>query len=238
MQKQILRVLLLVALLILAGCFEQTSTEVANNTTIENKTKPVLQPSFIIINPEENEQITVEGKSGPVTIILNTKNLVLRQGGEKKIGEGYFVFILDDGEPIKVYEKTYTFENVPVGEHTVYVELVHNDGTPYTPRITRSVHFSVASSIKEYTPSTYTIIINDFSYEPASIEVNVGDTVVWVNNGKFPRSATCTGLFDTQIIAPGKNASITMTQPLECDFMSLNQPNMKGHIKVNLAPGS
>lgn len=237
MRKMIL-VLLVLGIVLLSGCFEQQPSQTANNTTVENKTAPVVQPSFTIVAPEENEQITVDGKSGSVSLILSTKNLVLRSGGEKKIGEGHFLVSLDDNEPIELYEKTYTFEDVPEGDHIITVELVHNDGTHYTPRITKTVKFTVVSSIKEYTPSTYVVKIKDFSYEPSSLEVNVGDTVVWVNEGKFPRSATCTGLFDTQIIQTGKNASITMTKPLECDFISLNYPAVKGHIKVNPAPGS
>lgn len=219
--------------IIMAGCFEQPQTNEQNNTSVvENKTKPVVLPSFIIVSPEENEEIKVDGKEGSVTVILNTKDFVIKKSGPNKIGEGHFVFVLDNGEPINVYEKSYTLENVEVGDHTLQIEIVHNDGSSYIPRISKSLHFTVAPIVKEYVPTTYTVSIKDFSYEPSYLEVNVGDTIIWVNTGSYPRTATCTNFFDTQIIAPGKNATTVMTRSFECDYFSINYPTMKGHIKV------
>jgi len=238
-----MRAVLLLALvglfIILAGCFEQPQTNEQNNTSVvENKTKPVVLPSFTIVSPEENEEIKVDGKSGSVTVILSTKDLVIKRSGQNKIGEGHFVFVLDDGEPIDVYEKSYTLENVGVGDHTLQIEIVHNDGSSYIPRISKSLHFTVAPTVKEYVPTTYTITIKDFSYEPSYLEVNVGDTVIWINSGNYPRTATCTNFFNTGIVSAGKNASVVMTKPFECDYFSLNYPAMKAHIKVNPTPGS
>ncbi len=228
--------LFLTASFLLLGCFEQAPQGADGGSMAENKTQPVVQPSFVIIAPEEDEVIDVSGSGGPVSVILSTTNFVIKIGGEKKFGEGHFVFVLDGGPPMHVYGKSYTFENVPLGEHTLYVELVHNDGSSYVPRVYRSLHFEVSSTTKNYEPATYTVLIKDFSYEPSSLEVNVGDTIVWVNRGAYPRSATCAGLFDSQMISPGKNATTLMSKAFECDFFSLNYPDLKGHIKVNPAP--
>lgn len=228
--------LFLLAFLALAGCLQQPQP--AEEAEGDGSTQPVVQPSFIIISPEEAEVIEVKGAGGPVSVILNTKNFAIRLGGEKKVGEGHFVFVLDNGAPVLVYGKSYTFEQVPLGEHTLYIEMVHNDGTSYVPKIYRSVHFTVSSSSRQYVPSTYIVTIKDFSYEPSSLEVNVGDSIVWVNEGSFPRSASCPGLFDSQMVSPGKNSTTVMSKEFECDFFSINYPHLKGHIKVYSAPGS
>jgi plastocyanin len=70
-------------------------------------------------------------------------------------------------------------------------------------------------------------------YEPAELTVNRGDKVIWTNSGMYPRSATCSGLFDTGMIGPGDNAAVVMQKAGECDYISMNLPTMKAHIKIN-----
>ncbi|MFH1222461.1 MAG: hypothetical protein V1492_05240 [Candidatus Micrarchaeota archaeon] len=222
---------------LLFGCINNPPP-VENTTNTTNQTPPLVMPSFTIATPSEDETFKVQGTSGAVDIVLTTKNLILKQSGVKKIGEGHFAFALDDATSVPVYQKTYTLDNVATGEHVLRIELVHNDGSSYSPKISRSVRFFVENEIKIYVPVEYVVSIKDFSYEPATLEANVGDKVTWVNNGAYPRSATCVGKFDTQVLGPGKNATITLTEPLECDYIALTHSAMKGHIKVNPAPGS
>ena len=190
-------------------------------------------PSFTIVSPDESEVISTTEEQASVDVVLSTSNLVLRQSGTKTVGEGHFVFTLDDTDTFPVYAKIFTLENVAEGEHVLKIELVHNDGSSYVPSITRSVGFYVEKEVTEYVPVEYTVYMDDFSYDPEDITVNVGDTVTWVNEGAYPRSATCTGMFDSEMIGPGESASVVMTTAGECDYFSLNHPPMTAHITVN-----
>ncbi|MEM2949180.1 MAG: hypothetical protein QXT05_02165 [Candidatus Bilamarchaeaceae archaeon] len=220
--------------LLMAGCIGGEAQETTNVTENITKPQPVVElPSFTIVAPDDDEVfLTSEGVSA-VEVVLSTKNLVIREGGAKKIGEGHFLVTLDESERFSEYKKVFTLENVGEGEHVLRIELVHNDGSSYTPKISRSVRFYVRKVITEYTPVEHVIKIKDFSYEPATATVNVGDTVTWVNEGGYPRSATCLPLFDTGVISPGKNASIVMREPGECDYFDLSFPTMKARIKIN-----
>ncbi|HET7220455.1 MAG TPA: hypothetical protein VFJ02_20525, partial [Vicinamibacterales bacterium] len=51
-------------------------------------------------------------------------------------------------------------------------------------------------------PSTHTITIEAVSYAPATLTVNVGDTVAWVNKDPFAHTATSQAAgFDSKEIA-------------------------------------
>lgn len=219
-------------LILLFGCI---GGEPVAEVPEENETEEpvVLLPSFDIISPDSDEAITTTEELGTVDVILNTQNIVLRQSGTKKIGEGHFIFTVDGTDTFSVYTKVFTLENLAQGEHLVKVELVHNDGTAYAPSITRSVRFYVEREIVEYIPVEHTVYINDFSFEPADINVNIGDTVIWVNRGQYPRSALCAGIFDSGVVSSGKSASVIMNTAGECDYISYNYPAMKAHITIN-----
>ena len=219
-------------LVLLFGCIgEEPVVEVPE----ENETQEpvVLIPSFEIISPDADEVILTTEETGTVDVVISTQNLVLRQTGSKKIGEGHFVFTLDDADTFSVYNKIFTLENLDPDEHTLKVELVHNDGSSYSPSITRSVRFYVEQESTEYVPVEYTAYINDFSFEPEELVVNVGDTVTWINQGQYPRSALCAGIFDSGVVTPGESTSVVMTTAGECDYISYNYPAMSAHIIIN-----
>ena len=66
-------------------------------------------------------------------------------------------------------------------------------------------------------PATYTVAIEDTSFQPAMLTVKAGDSVVWVNKDPFPHTATSeAGRFDSGIITPDK--SWTYTPKTKGDF--------------------
>ena len=85
----------------------------------------------------------------------------------------------------------------------------------------------------EYIPVEHTVYIYDFSFEPEDITVNVGDTVTWVNQGQYPRSALCANIFDSGVVTSGESASVAMTLAGDCDYISYNYPTMTAHITIN-----
>jgi len=80
------------------------------------------------------------------------------------------------------------------------------------------------------------VTISDFQFSPASVTVNVGDTVTWTNNGPTPHSATSSsGVFDTGIMDAGQSGSHTFTEAGTFAYICTPHPNMHGTIVVQAA---
>ena len=80
------------------------------------------------------------------------------------------------------------------------------------------------------------VAISGFSYSPASVTVNVGDTVTWTNSGAQAHTATADdGSWDTGNIAGGGTDAVTFatagTFPYHCDI----HPQMTGTVTVQAA---
>jgi hypothetical protein len=60
-------------------------------------------------------------------------------------GEGHVHFVLDL-QPLVVWENgdSYTFSNVPPGEHQLMVELVQNDHSSFSPPVMRQIRFQTS----------------------------------------------------------------------------------------------
>jgi LPXTG-motif cell wall-anchored protein len=71
----------------------------------------------------------------------------------------------------------------------------------------------------------------DFSYSPASIQIDQGGSVTWVNNGEEPHTATGDG-FDTGEIAPGGSGSATFNTAGDFPYLCTLHPNMTGTVTV------
>jgi LPXTG-motif cell wall-anchored protein len=80
------------------------------------------------------------------------------------------------------------------------------------------------------------VTISDFQFAPASVTVNVGDTVTWTNNGPTPHSATSSaGVFDTGIMDAGQSGSHTFAEAGTFAYICTPHPNMHGTIVVQAA---
>src|SRR5262249_7564016 len=154
---------------------------------------PPKPPIFSITSPTDGQVFTVSGDTSDVTITLTTQNLILKQpSGAAKKGEGNFQITVDSGTPVTVASKSYTITPLPVGSHKVKVELMNNDKTSYIGVSPKTVTFTIEKEKpKEYVPKTYTVKLKDFSYDPATLTAKVGDSIVFENDGSFPRDATC-----------------------------------------------
>jgi plastocyanin len=80
------------------------------------------------------------------------------------------------------------------------------------------------------------VTISDFEFAPASVTINVGDTVTWTNDGPTPHSATADdGSFDTGIFNAGQSRSETFDQAGTFAYFCTPHPNMRGTITVQAA---
>lgn len=76
-----------------------------------------------------------------------------------------------------------------------------------------------------------TVTITDFEFAPASVTVNVGDTVTWVNNGPTVHTATGDG-FDTGNLSKGQSGSHTFTSAGTFSYICTPHPFMKASVTV------
>ncbi len=76
------------------------------------------------------------------------------------------------------------------------------------------------------------VSIVDFSFEPATLDVTAGATVIWTNDGRAPH--TVTGDFaDSGILEPGQTFSHTFTESGEFGYICAIHPQMTGTIRVS-----
>jgi plastocyanin len=81
-----------------------------------------------------------------------------------------------------------------------------------------------------------TVTIRDFEFAPASVTIDVGDTVTWSNEGPTPHSATAKdGSFDTGLRGKGKSRSHTFDAAGTFSYICTPHPFMKGTVTVRAA---
>lgn len=220
--------------LMFTGCIFEEQKVVENETIAPPPPPPPPKPTFSITAPLNGEVFSIPEEGGEVSITLSSQNLILKTpGGLKKAGEGYFKISVN-GEKAEVSSKVYTIPVEP-GEYTVEVELMNNDRTSYSPKITKTLSFSVQlEEPEEYVPQEHTVTIKDFSYEPNNLTIKVSDKVMFINEGAYPRSATCfvngKQIFDTGVIGPGAKKTINTEIPFNCSYYSTTHRAMVGSL--------
>lgn len=79
----------------------------------------------------------------------------------------------------------------------------------------------------------HTIQIVDFAFSPATLTIQVGDTVTWTNADAVVHTATAgSGAFDSGDLAQGESYSVTFTAPGTYDYLCTPHPDMTGRIVV------
>jgi plastocyanin len=82
-------------------------------------------------------------------------------------------------------------------------------------------------------PKTHTVTIENMRFEPASLTVARGDTVVWLNKDLVPHSATSkAGGFDSQVIQPEKSWRFTVTKRGDFAYVCTFHPTMTAMLRV------
>jgi len=71
----------------------------------------------------------------------------------------------------------------------------------------------------------------DFSFSPATVTVNVGESVTWVNAGEEPHNAVGDN-FSTALLDAGKSGSETFGSAGTFSYICTVHPQMKGTVKV------
>jgi plastocyanin len=80
--------------------------------------------------------------------------------------------------------------------------------------------------------------IVDFEYHPPELTLTVGDSITWTNNGSRPHTVTDRGgLFDTDAILPGAQATVKLDVPGTYEFFCQINPS-KMNARLVVAPAA
>lgn len=78
------------------------------------------------------------------------------------------------------------------------------------------------------------VLIKDFIYDPATLEIAAGTTVTWVNEDPVPHTASAfDGSFNTGNIAANESVSLDFTTAGTFDYVCLYHPTMTGTVIVS-----
>jgi plastocyanin len=84
---------------------------------------------------------------------------------------------------------------------------------------------------------TVTVDITNFTFDPGTVTIQVGDTVTWTNNDAMPHTATSTddpATFDGEM-QPGESFSFTFEEEGTFAYFCEIHPQMEGTIVVEAA---
>jgi plastocyanin len=90
-----------------------------------------------------------------------------------------------------------------------------------------------AAAVVPSRPRTHTVVIEGTRFQPESLTVRTGDTIVWVNNDLFPHTATATNsTFNSQVIAAGASWKYVAKKKGEFPYGCVFHPTMKASLLV------
>lgn len=82
-------------------------------------------------------------------------------------------------------------------------------------------------------PKTHTVTIENFRFQPDTLTVTRGDTIVWVNKDLVAHTATSkTGGFDSQVIQAEKAWRFTMEKKGDFAYICTLHPTMTAMLRV------
>ena len=80
-------------------------------------------------------------------------------------------------------------------------------------------------------PATYRVVIDGLKYEPETLTVRRGDTIVWTNKDPFPHTVTAPGKFDSHDIAADGAWKYVARTAGEYAYLCTLHPNMKATLR-------
>lgn len=78
-----------------------------------------------------------------------------------------------------------------------------------------------------------TVTMEDFQFSPATVSINVGDSVTWTNSGSAPHNAVADdGSFETADLETGDSETVTFDEAGSFSYICTIHPEMKGTVDV------
>lgn len=82
-------------------------------------------------------------------------------------------------------------------------------------------------------PRRHQVAIRGFTYEPASLTIAVGDTVVWINEDVVPHTATAADRgWDTGSVGAKSSGQVVISQQGRHSYVCAFHPNMRAELSV------
>ena len=81
-------------------------------------------------------------------------------------------------------------------------------------------------------PATHHVVIDGLKYEPETLTVRRGDTIIWTNKDPFPHTVTAPGKFDSHDIPAGGSWKYVARTAGDYAYICTLHPNMKGTLRV------
>ncbi len=79
---------------------------------------------------------------------------------------------------------------------------------------------------------TISVSIIGFQFNPSTIEINKGDTVIWTNEDSAPHTVTSAGFFDSGNMVKGQTYIRTFNEAGTFDYICTYHPSMLGKVVV------
>ncbi len=79
---------------------------------------------------------------------------------------------------------------------------------------------------------THTVTMEDDRFAPATLVIDVGDTVVWRNDGDLTHTTTSADNWDSGDLEPGGSFTFTFTRAGRYEYLCLHHDEMRGVIVV------
>ncbi len=91
----------------------------------------------------------------------------------------------------------------------------------------------VADDIDETLSKDHEVLIEDFEFKPATLQISVGDTVTWINMDSAAHTATSSDEgFDSGSLSKGESFSFTFEEEGIFGYICTFHPYMEGEITV------
>ncbi|WP_422063665.1 cupredoxin domain-containing protein [Shimia sp.] len=90
-----------------------------------------------------------------------------------------------------------------------------------------------AAPLRAQDPTVHEVHIRSFSFDPDKVQVQVGDTIRWINHDLAPHTATADEFgWDTEEISKGEFGEVIVTKDMETSYFCVFHPHMKGTIEI------
>lgn len=89
----------------------------------------------------------------------------------------------------------------------------------------------VAIAATAQAQTTHTVRITDFTFEPANLTINAGDSVIWINEDDAPHTATGGG-FDTGTLNKGEQKGFRFTTAGSINYRCDIHPAMRASLTI------
>lgn len=92
---------------------------------------------------------------------------------------------------------------------------------------------SISRALQADPSRHHEVEIRSFAFNPAEIQVRIGDTIRWTNKDIAPHTATADEFgWDTGTLERNQTAQVEVTASMELSYFCVFHPHMKGKVAI------